>query len=72
MAPPALRERFADLRHRLAEKQITASQLEEKDHSGWFRVIVSLGIFAFFVIAIIGNLARYAIPRGVNIPGMHS
>ena len=72
MAPPTLRERFADLQEKLADKKVTAAELGDEGHSGWFRVAVSLAIFVFFVIAVIGNLARYAIPKGVNIPGMHS
>lgn len=44
-----------------------------KADANWKAVaLVSLGVLLFLFIAVVGNLAKYAIPHGVHIPGMVS
>ena len=66
MAPPTLRERFADLQDKVNKKQVTLSQKDNP--SGLFRVTLSLGLLVFLLLAVVGNIAKYVIARGTHVP----
>lgn len=70
LAPPTLRERFADLQERVRKSEIT---LDAKDApSGAFRIVVSIALFLYLVVAVIGNIAKFWIARGNTVPLLHS
>jgi hypothetical protein len=69
LRPPAWRELWQQLKDAGTIKVETTAQAEK--HRA-VRVMTSLGIFLFVVIAIVGILAKYAVGHGISIPGMTS
>lgn len=71
LMPPTWREAWS-----VMDAADTNPTLPKEDRTGWKRfvppmkVVVPVGLFLFVVIAVIGDLAKYAVAHGVAIPGM--
>lgn len=68
LLPPTWREMWADLK---AQGKVLADARAEKKQGRDFhqsRIIIPLMLFAFLVIAIVGDLAKWAFAHGVHVP----
>ena len=66
LMPPTWRESWSELRARM-----TGTLKERKDRFRQSRVLVPLMVLIFLVVAVIGNLAKYAVAHGMHVPGMN-
>jgi hypothetical protein len=70
LLPPAWREQWAMLREEFRAKGLSLKEREDRYRQS--KVLAPLAVSAFLIIAIIGDLAKWAVAHGVQIPGMTS
>ena len=70
LLPPRWREAWAELKADPAQCKV-ALKAHGEQHKV-MRLVIPLAVLIFLFVAIVGNLAKYGVAHGANIPGMTS